>query len=248
MEAGWRWRIPLQHRTGNGYVFSSSFIGEQQAADALLDELDSAPIAEPRLLKFRAGRRAVNWEANCVALGLASGFLEPLESTSIYLIQMAIMHLGPLFPAKGIDPRLRREFNRKIDLEYERIRDFLILHYHLGERDDAEIWRYCRSMEIPESLERKIALFQHSGIIEEYKDGLFSPPSWLSLFLGQGLVPQHYHPAADGQDPDKLISDLEQLRDDIRDRAEEMPAHEHFVARYCQAEPPSGLLKAEMRL
>ena len=248
MDAGWRWRIPLQHRTGNGYVFSSSFIGEQEAADALLRELDSAPAAEPRLLKFQAGRRAVNWEANCVGVGLASGFLEPLESTSIYLIQMAIMHLGPLFPGKLIDPRLRREFNRKIDLEYERIRDFLILHYHLGSRDDAEIWRYCRSMEVPESLTRKIALFRHSGIIEEYKDGLFTPPSWLSVFMGQGLVPENYHPAADIQPKDRLISDLEDLRTDIRDRVEEMPRHEKFVARYCEAHKLADLPKAEMRL
>ena len=248
MDAGWRWRIPLQHRTGNGYVFSSSFTSDQEAADALLKELDSDATGEPRLLKFRTGRRALNWEANCVALGLASGFLEPLESTSIYLIQMAIVHLAPLFPGKTIDPRLRREFNRKVDLEYERIRDFLILHYHLGSRDDAEIWRYCRSMEVPESLQRKIALFRHSGIIEEYKDGLFSPPSWLSLFLGQGLVPDHYHPAADGQPDDRLISDLESLRADIRDQAEEMPGHERFVARYCQAYSPTELPKAEMRL
>jgi tryptophan halogenase len=248
MDAGWRWRIPLQHRTGNGYVFSSSFIDEQQAADSLLRELDSAAAGEPRLLKFRAGRREVNWEANCVALGLASGFLEPLESTSIYLIQVAIMHLVPLFPGKKIDARLRSEFNRKIDNEYERIRDFLILHYHLGTRDDAEIWRYCRSMEVPESLKRKIALFRHSGIIEEYKDGLFTPPSWISVLLGQGLTPDHYHPAADGQPEDALISDLELLRTDIRDRAEEMPGHERFVARYCEAQAPAGLLKAEMRL
>jgi tryptophan halogenase len=248
MDAGWRWRIPLQHRTGNGYVFSSSFIDEQPAADALLRELGTTPAGEPRLLKFRAGRRAVNWETNCVALGLASGFLEPLESTSIYLIQVAIMHLVPLFPARDIDPRLRNEFNRKIDIEYERIRDFLILHYHLGTRDDAEIWRYCRSMEVPESLKRKIALFRHSGIIEEYKDGLFTPPSWISVLLGQGLTPDHYHPAADGQPEDALISDLEMLRTDIRDRAEEMPGHERFVARYCEAQAPAGLPKAEMRL
>jgi tryptophan halogenase len=248
MEAGWRWRIPLQHRTGNGYVFSSNFIDEQHAADSLLRELDSAAAGEPRLLKFRAGRREVNWEANCVALGLASGFLEPLESTSIYLIQVAIMHLVPLFPARKIDPRLRREFNRKIDIEYERIRDFLILHYHLGNRDDAEIWRYCRTMAVPESLERKIALFRHSGIIEEYKDGLFTPPSWISVLLGQGLTPDHYHPAADGQPEGALISDLEMLRTDIRDRAEEMPGHERFVARYCEAEAPPEPLKAEMRL
>ena len=236
MEAGWRWRIPLQRRTGNGYVFASHFIGESEAADALLSALDGTPTGEPRLLKFQAGRRVLNWEANCVGLGLASGFLEPLESTSIYLIQVAIMHMVPLFPERTIDARLRREFNRKMDVEYERIRDFLILHYHLGSRDDAEIWRYCRAMKVPESLERKLALFRHSGIVEEYKDGLFTPPSWISLFLGQGLMPNHYHPAVDLQTKERLIAELEELRADIRDRVEEMPKHERFVDRYCAAE------------
>jgi tryptophan halogenase len=249
MEAGWRWRIPLQHRTGNGYVFSSAFTDEAHAAEALLASLEGPAMAEPRLLKFQAGRRIENWARNCVALGLASGFLEPLESTSIYLIQIAIMHLIPLFPtSRSIDPRLRREFNRKIDLEYERIRDFLILHYHLNERDDAEIWRYCRNMEVPDSLKRKIALFRHSGIIEEYKDGLFTPPSWLSVLHGQGLVPDQYHPAADGEPEGRLISELEELRTEIRDQVDEMPSHERFVARYCEANAPFELVRAEARL
>jgi tryptophan halogenase len=249
MEAGWRWRIPLQHRTGNGYVFSSAFTDEAHAAEALLASLEGPAMAEPRLLKFQAGRRIENWARNCVALGLASGFLEPLESTSIYLIQIAIMHLIPLFPtSRSIDPRLRREFNRKIDLEYERIRDFLILHYHLNERDDAEIWRYCRNMEVPDSLKRKIALFRHSGIIEEYKDGLFTPPSWLSVLHGQGLVPDQYHPAADGEPEGRLISELEELRTEIRDQVDEMPSHERFVARYCEANVPFELVRAEARL
>ena len=248
MEAGWRWRIPLQHRTGNGYVFSSAFTDEDKAANELLSALEEPPLASPRLLKFQAGRRVVNWEANCVALGLASGFLEPLESTSIYLIQIAIMHLVPLLPGKRIDPRLRHEFNRKIDIEYERIRDFLILHYHLNSRDDAEIWRYCRAMDVPDSLKRKIELFRHSGIVEDYKDGLFTPPSWLSVFLGQGLLPEHYHPGADSQPEDRLIADLEQFRTEIREQVEEMPSHERFVARYCEAEHLPGPPEAELRL
>jgi tryptophan halogenase len=239
MEAGWRWRIPLQHRTGNGYVFSSSFTDEGKAADRLLASLGAPALAEPRLLKFNAGRRRTNWERNCVALGLASGFLEPLESTSIYLIQIAIMHLLPLFPAGRSDPRLIAEFNRRMDVEYDRIRDFLILHYHLNRRDDAEIWRYCRNMEVPDSLKRKIGLFRHCGYIEDYRDGLFNPPSWLSVFLGQGLTPEHYHPLADGVPTDRLVGELEELREDIRDRVDEMPRHATFIARYADAREAS---------
>jgi tryptophan halogenase len=250
MEAGWRWRIPLQHRTGNGYVFSTSFTDEDKAAEALLASLGSPRLAEPRLLKFKAGRRIKNWERNCVALGLASGFLEPLESTSIYLIQIAIMHLLPLFPAGKPDKRLVSEFNRRMDVEYDRIRDFLILHYHLNTRDDAEIWRYCRNMDVPESLKHKIELFRHCGYIEDYRDGLFNPPSWLSVFLGQGLKPEYYHPLVDSVAGDRLISELEELREEIRDRVDEMPRHATFLSKYADAHEASEALlhEPEMRL
>ena len=250
MKAGWRWRIPLQHRTGNGYVFSSRFIDEEQARDELLASLDEPLLAEPRLLKFQAGRRVRSWERNCVALGLSSGFLEPLESTSIYLIQIAIMHLLPLFPAGKSDPRLIGEFNRRMDLEYDRIRDFLILHYHLNSRDDGELWRYCRSMQVPESLTRKIEIFRHCGQIEDYRDGLFNAPSWLSVFLGQGLMPEHHHPLADAVSLDRVVAELEELRNDIADRVDEMPKHATFLARYAdaQAANPSTLHNAEARL
>jgi tryptophan halogenase len=240
MEAGWRWRIPLQHRTGNGYVFSTEFIGEDEAADSLLGSLDVEPLGEPRLLKFQSGRRVANWSKNCVAVGLSSGFLEPLESTSIYLIQVAIMHLVRLLPGKTMDPRLRVEFNRLMDLQYERIRDFLILHYKLNRRQDAEIWRYCAAMEVPESLNRKIELFRHSGIVERYRVGLFTPISWLSVFTGQGLIPENYSPLADTLPEKGLFAQLEQFRSEIRDRAEEMLPHDRFVERYCSAETISG--------
>ena len=236
MEAGWRWRIPLQHRTGNGYVFSSSFIDEDEAAASLLRNIETKTLGEPRLLKFQSGRRAVNWKNNCVAVGLSSGFLEPLESTSIYLIQIAIMQLIPLLPGKKVDPRLRDEFNRLMDLQYERIRDFLILHYKLTSRDDAEIWRYCAAMDVPESLTRKIELFRHSGIIERYREGLFTPISWLSVFTGQGLIPENYSPLADSAPDEKLIAQMDQFRSDIRDKAEEMLPHDRFVDRYCGAQ------------
>ena len=250
MDAGWRWRIPLQHRTGNGYVFSSRFIDEDRAREELLGSLDEPTLAEPRLLKFQAGRRKQSWRRNCVALGLSSGFLEPLESTSIYLIQIAIMHLLPLLPTRRHDQRLLDEFNLRMDIEYERIRDFLILHYHLNSRDDTELWRYCRTMEVPETLQRKMELFRHSGIVEQYKDGLFTPPSWLAVYVGQGLTPEHYNPIADGMPRDRLLAELDELHSDIRDRVDEMPKHATFVARYANSEAASDdlLHEAEVRL
>jgi tryptophan halogenase len=250
MKAGWRWRIPLQHRTGNGYVFSSRFIDEEKAREELLASLDEPLLAEPRLLKFEAGRRVRSWERNCVALGLSSGFLEPLESTSIYLVQIAIMHLLALFPSGRPDPRLVAEFNRRMDLEYDRIRDFLILHYHLNSRDDSELWRYCRAMDVPESLQQKMELFRHSGYIEDYREGLFNAPSWLSVFVGQGLAPEHHHPLADAVPAARLENDLDQLRSEIAERVEEMPKHATFLARYAEAHEANeaALHKAEARL
>jgi tryptophan halogenase len=235
MDAGWRWRIPLQHRTGNGYVFSSRFIDEDKAREELLASLDESRLAEPRLLKFQAGRRTKSWVRNCVAIGLASGFLEPLESTSIYLIQIAIMNLLPLLPTRRYDHRLVDEFNLKIDLEYERIRDFLILHYHATKRDDTAFWRYCRTMEVPESLERKMHLFRHSAVVPQYRDGLFTPPSWISVFFGQGEMPEHYNPLADGIPLERLLENFDRLHEDIRDRVDEMPKHASLLARYANS-------------
>ena len=250
MDAGWRWRIPLQHRTGNGYVFSTRFIDEDKAREELLGKLDESVLAEPRLLKFTAGRRTCSWAKNCVALGLSSGFLEPLESTSIYLIQIGIMHLLPLLPTKRGDPRLIEEFNVRMDIEYERIRDFLILHYHLNSRDDTELWRYCRSMDVPESLESKMRLFRHSGVVRQYKDGLFTPPSWLAVYLGQGLKPEHYSPLADALPLERLLDSLGELHSDIRDRVDEMPKHASLLARYANSEAVSEQLlhEPEIRL
>lgn len=247
MDAGWRWRIPLQHRTGNGYVFSSRFVDEDKALQELLASLEEPVFAEPRLLKFKAGRRPKSWARNCVAIGLSSGFLEPLESTSIYLIQIALVHLFPLIPRRGYDQRLVDEFNLRMDIEYERIRDFLILHYHLNSRDDTELWRYCRAMQIPDSLERKLRLFRHSGVVENYKDGLFAPPSWIAVYLGQGAMPDHYNPLADAAPLDRLLNSLEDLRTDIRDRVEEMPKHAAFVARYASAEVEVGQMIPESK-
>lgn len=238
LEAGWQWRIPLQHRTGNGYVYASAFIDDQTAADRLMGGLDGAALAEPRLIRFRSGRRTTSWTRNCVAIGLASGFLEPLESTSIYLTQVAILNLLKLFPRPAVDRALADEFNRIVDNEYDRVRDFLILHYHANSRTDSELWRHCREMTIPDTLAEKMELFVHRGHIAQYKDGLFSPPSWLSVFVGQGVTPVGYHPMADNIPLERSVSEMQSIRQAIADRVEAMPDHAGFVADYCGGGEP----------
>jgi len=243
--AGWQWRIPLQHRTGNGHVFSSSFLGEEEAAQTLMTRLDGEALGEPRPIRFAAGRRSTSWDRNCVAVGLSSGFLEPLESTSIYLIQVAILSLIKLFPQKQIDPALRREFNRRVDVEYERVRDFLILHYYLNSRDDTEFWKYCRNMDVPDSLKQKMEWFRQRGFIQQYKDGLFAPPSWLSAFVGQGLAPENYEMQADQIPFDVMLEEMEAQRRKIAERVAAMPDHDAFVADYCPAVGAEAPMMAE---
>ena len=242
-EGGWTWRIPLQHRTGNGYVFSSSFLSADKAEETLLANLDGERTGEPRTIRFATGRRLKSWNRNCIAIGLASGFLEPLESTSIYLIQVAITNLARLFPAHTLDPALADEFNRMMDVEYSRIRDFLILHYAATTRTDAELWRHCAAMELPESLAAKIALFRHRGHVEPYKNGLFAPPSWVAVFTGQGVLPQGYHPLTDNVPLDAMLAEMEEIRTRIRTRVQAMPAHAAFVADYCQSEVAAPMVR-----
>ena len=232
-EAGWQWRIPLQHRTGNGYVYCSEFVDDEKASETLLSNLDGTPGSDPRLLKFKAGRRKVSWQGNCISIGLSSGFLEPLESTSIYLIQIGITHLLKLFPARRPEQTMIDEYNRLVDYEYERVRDFLILHYHLNRRDDGELWRYCRNMEIPDSLQQKIDMFRHRGYIDAYRYGLFAPPSWISVFLGQGLEPLRFEPFANNLALDKVVQQMQDLASAIEGRVPSMPEHGSFLADYC---------------
>jgi tryptophan halogenase len=232
-KAGWQWRIPLQHRTGNGYVYASAFISDDEAREALLANLDAPAQADPRPLKFKTGRRTDSWKKNCIAVGLASGFLEPLESTSIYLIQVAVMNLLRLFPRTPIDPVLATEFNRLVDVEYERVRDFLILHYHANPREDGELWRHVRSMEVPDSLNAKIELFRRRGFIQPYRDGLFAPPSWLSVYAGQGIAPTGYERLADNLPLGEVVPRLDDLKTRIADRVALMPDHADFVRDYC---------------
>jgi tryptophan 7-halogenase len=238
---GWIWRIPLQHRTGNGYVFSSRFISEDDARDTLLRQLDGKPLAEPKLLRFRAGRRVHAWKRNCVGIGLASGFLEPLESTSIFLIQRAIQDLLRLMPVRSVgeaaDPRLSNEFNRRSDALYERIRDFLILHYVANRRGGQPLWEHVRAQELPPSLQHKMQLFEARGHVPYYKDGFFSRDSWLAVLFGQGLRPTAYDRLADAVPLAQLDSKMRELLDRIDGHVAQMRPHSEVIEHYCSAAP-----------
>jgi tryptophan halogenase len=230
MPGGWRWRIPLQHRVGNGYVYSSAHISDQDAADALVAAVEGDLMAEPRLLKFRAGRRKCSWSRNVVSVGLASGFLEPLESTSIYLVQGAIAQLIELFPVGRIRDEDVAEFNHAVDVEYDRIRDFLILHYHATTRDDSSFWNYVRTMDVPDSLHGKIELWRRSARVAKYSQGLFFEPSWIAVYLGQGVVPDGWDQRADLGASDKIEGAIERLRGQLAARVLAMPDHAAFIA------------------
>jgi tryptophan halogenase len=234
MPAGWRWRIPLQHRTGNGYVYSSGFTGDDDARRALEAAVEGDAIAPPRLLRFRAGRRRRSWVGNAVAVGLASGFLEPLESTSIYLVQQAITALVELFPDGRADDNDRNEFNRMIDLEYGRIRDFLILHYHATSRSDTPFWNYVRTMPIPDSLAEKMELWRRRARVVKYREGVFLDASWVAVYLGQGIVPDGWDPRADVPASTELLRSLGDLRDEIARDVDRRPDHRGFIDRFCQ--------------
>jgi tryptophan halogenase len=234
-DAGWQWRIPLQHRTGNGHVFCSAYISEDEARSRLMSHLEGEALAEPRLIRFLTGRRNRFWNRNVVSLGLASGFLEPLESTSIHLIQSGVSRLLALFPHTGIDPAEVEEYNRQMGLEFERIRDFIILHYHLNERTDSQFWIDRRMMSVPEDLTRKMALFAANGVIYRDQEDLFTESSWLQVMLGQGIVPRGYHPMADQLSDADLEGFLTHLRMVITGAVGAMPTHDAFIAAHCRA-------------
>jgi tryptophan 7-halogenase len=235
-DAGWQWRIPLQHRTGNGHVYSSRFLGDDAAAAALLQRLDGKPLADPsRPIRFTAGKRTKLWDKNVVAIGLAGGFLEPLESTAIYLAQSGIFRLVQLFPRRDFDPSLEQTYNAQAQFEYERIRDFLILHYCATERDDSELWRYCRNMTVPDSLREYMALFADAGRFYRNGTELFAATSWVQVMLGQGITPRGYHPAVDWVSEADLKAFVEGTEKIIARCVAGMPSHEDFIARHCAA-------------
>ncbi|WP_423604990.1 tryptophan halogenase family protein [Sphingomonas sp. MS122] len=235
--AGWQWRIPLQHRTGNGYVFSSAHLGEDEAAATLLANLDGAAQAEPRLLKFRTGKRRRAWNRNVVALGLAAGFIEPLESTSIHLIQTGITRLLDFLPAGPVADADRDAFNRLSDFEIERIRDFVILHYFANGREGEPFWDALRHMTLPEPLAGRIAMFRSSGRIVRDHDELFDVPGWVQVMIGQGIVPERWHPLADTLDDEQLDQFMTTVSQAYRRDAARLPGHSDYLARFCGAAP-----------
>jgi tryptophan 7-halogenase len=238
-EGGWQWRIPLQHRTGNGYVYCSSFVSDEDVRAALLAHLDGALLAEPRVIKFTTGHRKKFWNKNCLALGLAGGFMEPLESTSIQLIQTSIARLIEMFPDKSFDPVMIEEYNRVSINEFARIRDFLVLHYCATERSDTPFWEHCRTMEIPDALAHKLDVFRSCGRVSLLAEESYQEPSWVAILIGQHVYPRRYDPLIDSIPLETLRRGMAQRRANIRRLASAMPTHEAFIARHCAAAAPS---------
>jgi tryptophan 7-halogenase len=233
--AGWQWRIPLQHRTGNGYVYSSAHVSDDEATATLLKHLDGKPMGDPRLLRFTTGVRKKSWNRNVVALGLASGFLEPLESTSIYMIQSGIARLLNLFPQRDFSEVVIDRYNAQAAFEYEHIRDFLILHYHATERDDTPFWNQCRTMSIPPQLQDNIRLFRDSGRFFRDAEEMFATTSWVQVMLGQRIVPQSYHPLVDQMPDQDLARFMASVSQVVASCVDAMPLHQAFIDRHCVA-------------
>ncbi len=233
--AGWQWRIPLQHRIGNGHVYCSRYMSDDEAVAVLLANLDGNPLEEPRLLKFTTGRRRRFWHLNCVALGLAGGFMEPLESTSIHLIQTGISWLTRLFPDRRFEQANIDEFNRRCLFDFDRIRDFLILHYQLNEKDDLPFWRDCRNAPAPEALKHRLELFEAGGGVYRELGELFTETAWLQVMLGQNVHPRSHHSIADGLTSGQLAEYLRNLRTIIQGAVARLPQHEDYIRRHCAA-------------
>jgi len=233
--AGWQWQVPLQHRNGNGHVYCSEFMEDDEALDILVDNIAGKPGADPNFLRFVTGRRKKFWNKNVVALGLAAGFMEPLESTSIHLINTGINKLISVLSLDGITQTHEDAFNRLTGKEYARIRDFLILHYNATSRDDSEFWNYCRTMEVPQTLTEKIDLFRTNGQIFREDDELFTETSWAAVMMGQGIEMQGYNPVADALDHARIKPEIDGMEQSIRYLVQKLPGHGEFINRYCAA-------------
>jgi tryptophan halogenase len=232
--AGWQWRIPLQHRIGNGYVYSSRYLDEAGAVSTLLANLDGKALAEPRTLRFVTGRRRLGWNRNVIAIGLSSGFLEPLESTSLHLIQAGILRLLAILPDRIFDPGVRDEYNRVANGELERVRDFLILHYHLNRRGEGELWRDCANMSIPDTLRENIEHFRRNGRLVPREHEVFVPASWLAVHVGQLNLPEACDPPPHAHSTDS-VQWLEKMRATLHAEASRLPTHQHYIESNCRA-------------
>ena len=234
-DAGWQWRIPLQHRSGNGIVFCSRYLSREAALDRLLGNVEGKVLTEPNNIKFVTGSRRKQWHRNCIAIGLAGGFMEPLESTSIHLIQRSILRLIRMLPLREISERDVTEFNSQQDQDMAQIRDFLILHYCVTERRDSPFWRQCANMTIPDSLRQKIELFRETGRVFRTNDELFAENSWVQVMMGQGIMPKAYHPIAAKLSDDELSRLFSTLRDQVKKAVASLPEHGAYVSQYCGA-------------
>jgi tryptophan halogenase len=232
-DSGWQWKIPLQHRQGTGHVYSSSYISDEDARNTLLDNLDGDIRVELRLLKFTTGRRKQAWVKNCVAIGLAGGFIEPLESTSIHMIQIGITRLLQLFPFEGCSEHLIRRYNEESRAEYEETRDFIILHFKATEREDTPYWRDCRNMEIPDSLAHRVELFKETGHLYQKDNQIFRIDSWFNVLMGQRIEPKGYHHSPHVISDQEIFSGLDNIKGKIANAVEQLPSHTNFLKAYC---------------
>jgi len=233
---GWQWRIPLQNRVGNGLVYCSKYCSDEDAIDKLIANIDGEMITEPRVIKFNTGRRRKGWNKNCVAFGLSSGFIEPLESTSIHLIMSGIIRLLRLFPFDGIHQSAIDEYNNKLDSELNAVRDFIILHYKATKREDSNFWLHCKNMEIPASLSHKIQLFKDTGRVFLDDGDIFRVDSWTQVMLGQGIMPEQYHKIAEVMNDKELENFMASLKSSITNAVEKLPSHGEFVQNYCKSD------------
>jgi tryptophan halogenase len=235
-ESGWQWRIPLQHRVGNGLVYCSRYIGDEQAKELLLGNIEGEQLTKPLFIRFRPGQRLQHWNRNCIALGLASGFIEPLESTSIHLIQRGIIRLMQMFPRDGVKQSDVDEFNLQTRKEIEHIRDFIVLHYKVTNRDDSPFWRHCRSMPVPETLSHRIDLFRETARVFKEPNELFAENSWIQVMLGQGIEPEQFHPVTNVLTDRELTQFMQGIKAKVDDTVEKLPNHQRYVEQYCRAD------------
>ena len=233
--AGWQWRIPLQHRVGNGLVYSSPYMSDDEAREHLLKNIVGGHLRKPRLLKFKTGRRLKNWNRNVIALGLASGFVEPLESTSIHLIQQGMIRLMQLFPHEGIKQSDIDEYNKHSQSEIEYIRDFIILHYKVTNRQDTPFWRHCKDLDIPDTLANRIQLFKDTARVFRVREDLFQENSWIQVMLGQGIMPEQFHQITNVMSNEELTQFMKSIRDRVQTTAAKLPNHQAYVDQYCKA-------------